>query len=60
MVFVPKYWSMNMKVMMASTIGTTGAEALNVSSPSMAVVTVMAGVMTPSATSVLAPMIAAT
>ena len=47
-----------MMVMMASVMGMTGRWGLMLSSPSMAGVTVMAGVMIPSASNVLAPMMA--
>jgi len=58
MLSVPKRCTKKMIVIMARVIGTTGRLGLMLSSPSMAVVTVMAGVMIPSASKVLAPMIA--
>ena len=58
MLSVPKRWTKKMMVMMASVMGMTGRWGLMLSSPSMAVVTVMAGVMIPSASNVLAPMMA--
>lgn len=55
---VPKRCTKKMMVMMPSVMGMTGRWGLILSSPSMAVVTVMAGVMIPSASKVLAPMMA--
>ena len=58
MLSVPKRCTKKIMVMMASVMGMTGRLGLMLSSPSMAVVTVMAGVMIPSASKVLAPMMA--
>ena len=58
MLSVPNRCTKKMMVMMASVMGMTGKSGLMLSSPSMAVVTVMAGVMIPSASNVLAPMMA--
>ena len=55
---VPNRCTKKMMVIMASVMGVTGRFGLILSSPSMAVVTVMAGVIIPSASKVLAPMIA--
>ena len=55
---VPNRCTKKMMVMMPRVMGMTGRLGLMLSSPSMAVVTVMAGVMIPSASRVLAPMMA--
>ena len=55
---VPNRCTKKMMVMMVRVMGMTGRFGLMLSSPSIAVVTVMAGVMIPSASKVLAPMIA--
>ena len=55
---VPKRWTKNTTVMTARATGNTGRSGLMPRKPSMAVVTVMAGVITPSASKVLAPMMA--
>ena len=56
---VPKRCTKKTAAMTASVTGTTGRPGLTPSSPSIALVTVMAGVITPSASKVLAPMTAA-
>ena len=52
---VPKRCTKKTTVMMARVMGRTGRCGLTLSKPSIAVVTVMAGVMMPSANKVLAP-----
>ena len=55
---VPNCWTKKIMVIMTIITGITGKSGLMPSRPSMAVVTVMAGVMIPSANKVLAPMMA--
>ena len=58
MELVPKRWIKNIIEMMPNTMGTIGISGDMSCSPSMADVTVMAGVITPSAIIVLAPIMA--
>ncbi len=55
---VPALWKRKMPSIMPITTGSTGIEGLITERPSMADVTVIAGVITPSAISVDAPMAA--
>ncbi|GFI14476.1 hypothetical protein IMSAGC008_02034 [Muribaculaceae bacterium] len=60
MASVPNRWTTNIIVIVTRVIATTGAEGLTALSPSIADVTVTAGVMIPSAISALAPIAATT
>ncbi len=57
---VPNCWATNITVMMPRVSGITGGFSITDDRPSIEVVTVMAGVITPSAIRVLAPMAART